>query len=244
MSNKKGFVFSRKDPAAADKILSVKPKWYYNWNAIQIEGISSSIPFVPMVWSASAITGQDGDVMKSLYSIDSSQPLLGFNEPDNQKQSNMTVSEALDLWKLLESTSRRLGSPATATNASKDGSWFEQFMSANPKVDFIAIHWYAPPNPSSLLNTVDTLHKKYELPIWITEFAVADWNVQSQHTSKYTDVQVAEFMRTVIPQLDARDYVEKYSWKTRTLSDPNMGFSSIFKDDGSLTVLGEYYSTL
>jgi hypothetical protein len=37
--------------------------------------------------------------------------------------------------------------------------------------------------------------------------------------------------------------VERYCWKTRTLSDPNMGSSSLFNDDGSLTDLGVLYKS-
>ena len=41
----------------------------------------------------------------------------------------------------------------------------------NYRVDFIAIHWYAPPNADSFLKLIDDLYNMYQLPIWITEFA-------------------------------------------------------------------------
>jgi len=44
--------------------------------------------------------------------------------------------------------------------------------------------------------------------------------------------------------LDARSYVERYSWKTRSTEDPHMGTSAIFNDDGSLTALGQIYSNI
>jgi hypothetical protein len=235
MSPKKGFVYSLKDATAATKIASLNVSWYYNWNYAPTAGVDPSIPHTPMSWSDTTATNPT--IMQSLKG-DSSHALLGFNEPDGAAQANMTVQQALALWPTLVATGRRLGSPATAGNATVAGSWFDQFMQANPKVDFIAIHWYAGPNPAALLNIVDTLHAKYNLPIWITEFAVADWKTPN----KYTQDQVIEFMKEIIPQLESRSHVERYSWKTRTLEDPNMGSSSIFNDDGTLTALGHVYA--
>lgn len=237
-SQKKGFVYSIKDATAPTKIQSLNVAWYYNWNYAPTPGMPASIPWTPMSWSNT--TASNASIMSTL-SGDSSHCILGFNEPDSAQQSNMTVQQAIQLWPTLVATGRRIGSPATAGNATTAGSWFDQFMQSNPKpkVDFIAIHWYAAPNASSLLNIVDTLHTKYNVPIWITEFAVADWKTPN----KYTTDQVIAFMKEVIPELESRPHVERYSWKTRTLSDPNMGSSSIFNDDGTLTALGQLYAT-
>lgn len=235
-SNKKGFVYSQKDVTAKDKILSLNPSWYYTWGYNTINELD--LPFIPMVWSDT--TANNSTIMNTFYiNENNSECLLGFNEPDRKDQSNISVDDAILLWKKLENTGRRLGSPATASNASKDGSWFDNFMKLNPKVDFICIHWYAGPNPLSLLNSIDTLYTKYKKPIWITEFAVADWTTPN----KYTQEQVINFMNIIIPELEKRNYVERYSWKTRTLSDPNMGSSSLFNNDGSLTILGELYKS-
>ena len=43
--------------------------------------------------------------------------LLGFNEPDQPDQANMTVQQALDLWPHLMATGMRLGSPSTAVES-------------------------------------------------------------------------------------------------------------------------------
>jgi hypothetical protein len=235
LSQKKGFVYPRNDPTAAAKTAALKVAWYYNWDHVATPGMPTTIPYTPMSWSQTTVNNPD--VMGALTIEDSTQMILGFNEPDSPKQSNMTVQLAAQLWPNIVKTGRRIGSPATAGNATTAGGWFDQFMQTTPKVHFIAIHWYAGPNPDSLLHIVDTLHAKYNLPIWITEFAVADWNTPN----KYTMDDVVTFMKAVIPELEQRSYVERYCWKTRTLSDPNMGFSSIFKDDGSLTALGQVY---
>ncbi len=58
--------------------------------------------------------------------------LLGFNEPDNAGQSNMTVSQALSLWPRLMATKMTLGSPAVASGAATKGGWLDQFTVTFP----------------------------------------------------------------------------------------------------------------
>lgn len=50
-------------------------------------------------------------------------------------------------------------------------------------------------------------------------------------------------MKEACAGLDSRDFVEKYTWKSRTNDDLKMGTSTIWNDDGSLTELGQIYST-
>jgi hypothetical protein len=237
---KKGFVYSGKDLTLQNKLKQLNVSWYYTWNPDA--PADSTLPFTPMVWSTKHLP--KANIPLETPGVDNN--LLCINEPDMQSQANMTVEDVVAIWSQFEATGRRLGSPATASNASRDGSWFANFMTAASmgglKVDFIAIHWYAPPNPTSLLGLVDTLYQKYKLPIWITEFAVADWKATSVATNRYTQDQVIAFMRQVLPELDKRPYVEKYAWKTRSTSDMYMWSSAIFNDDGSLTQVGECYA--
>jgi hypothetical protein len=167
---------------------------------------------------------------------------LGFNEPDGVAQSNLTPQQAFNLWPKLEGLASRLGSPAIAGNASKPGSWLETFCNFNPKFDFVCVHWYAPPNVDSFLKQIDAIYAKYQKPIWVTEFAVADW--AGKHPGGYDVNLVQEFMKGACAGLEARDFVERYTWKTRTLSDTNLGTSSLFNDDGTLTALGTIYAAL
>jgi hypothetical protein len=226
--SKKGFVYSWRDPTAAAKTNALNADWYYNWGPSPTPGVDK--PFIPMIWGT-----------KNLAQLPhvKGEMILGFNEPDRVDQSNIDFSSAIKYWSQFTTTGKRLGSPATASNPAKSG-WHQDFMgSRGVDVDFICVHWYAQPNPHSLLGMLHDLYVQYKKPIWITEFAVADWSGEKMASED----EVVDFMEKILPALDDLEYVERYSWKTRTTSDVNMGTSALFNDDGSLTRLGQVYAT-
>jgi hypothetical protein len=235
MSSKKGCVIGTSDPHIVTKIQSVKPTWYYTWDVSPVPGLES-FPFVPMVWGANSISKLGGARSTPAPVV------LGFNEPDGSAQSNLTPSRALTLWSQVTNLGTKIGSPATAGNPTTTGSWLEQFMDAFPQVDFVCVHWYAPPNSASFLKEIDAIHAKYNKPIWVTEFAVADWS--GKFPGGFAPNLVQEFMKEACAGLDARPFVEKYTWKTRTHEDTHMGTSALFNDDGSLTSLGQVYASI
>lgn len=228
---KKGAVLSSTDTKIATKIRSLNPNWYYTWGTTAVLGLED-LSFTPMCWGINSVSKIGGPV----------PVLLGFNEPDGAAQSNLTPQQAFNLWPKLEGLGSRLGSPAIAGNASKAGSWLETFSNFNPKFDFVCVHWYAPPNVDSFLKQIDAIYAKYQKPIWVTEFAVADWT--GKYAGGYEVSLVETFMKGACAGLESRDFVERYTWKTRTLSDVNLGTSSLFNDDGTLTALGTIYAAL
>lgn len=230
-SLKKGAVLSSTDPRIVPKIKSLAPKWYYTWGPTAVLGLED-VPFTPMAW------GSHGAPRAGT----SAPVLLGYNEPDRTDQSNISVAEALNLWPLMMAPGRRLGSPATSTNPAKLGSWLDLFMAGGPQVDFVCVHWYAPPNVNAFLNQIDAIWAKYKKPIWVTEFAVADW--AGKYPGGYDVNLVQEFMKGACAGLDMRDYVERYTWKTRSASDACLGTSALFNDDGTLTDLGVMYKAI
>jgi hypothetical protein len=133
--------------------------------------------------------------------------------------------------------------PGVPNNVLLDpGIWLDNFLiqisRLTPKPnfpDFIAIHWYGPPNSASFLNYLTSVNKKYNLPLWITEYSCADWgctfaNGQNVHTagidwSYPTDANIstnatAVFMRQTVAGMEAMPFVERYSWKERYLLVP------------------------
>jgi hypothetical protein len=110
--------------------------------------------------------------------------------------------------------------------------------------DFIAVHWYGPPdNPGKFLDLMTAINTKYNLNIWITEFAVANWNATYPSTNAASTPYdyptaanigtnlTAIFMQNVIQGfidstgvthkgLNDLPFIERFSWKNRPLLIP------------------------
>ncbi len=240
----KGAAHGGDDALALRQIRSLNANWYYSWGSAYT--VTTNPAFVPMVWSANALLRKDalGDVARQLPQT-RTKHLLAFNEPDHPGQASMSVDEAIRLWPHLQSTGLRLGSPATVGVRSP---WLDHFMArareANLRIDFMTMHHYGPPNPESFLARVWYLHHRYGRPVWVTEFAVADWQATPARPSRYTTRETAHFMQAAVAGMRVMPFVERFAWKTREPSDPVMGPSALYQTNGGLTSLGRLYASL
>lgn len=240
----KGFGHGGKDALALQQIKSLKLDWHYTWGSHPT--VTTTPPFIPMVKSARTMLEQDAlGYVKRQLSVTKTKHLLGFNEPDVKAQANMTVDQAISLWPKLQATGLRLGSPACKNPASP---WLADFMAKAKRkglrVDFVTTHVYAWPNADDFLNKITMLHEKYGKPIWVTEYAVADWNATSSNPCRYSRAQTEDFMRATVAGLRAMPFVERFAWKTRSAKDIKMGCSALFHTNGSLTSTGKLYASL
>jgi hypothetical protein len=204
--------------------------WYYDWlpsQPCEKEG------YVPMIWSDWFIT----DGMEEIYLeplIGSSyDALLGFNEPDNAWQANMTVDRAIELWPLLESTGLRLGSPAPMQGGSW---WLRSFLSKAKakgyRVDFLALHWYGDCSNTSGLETFIESYQDLNMPIWITEFSCYEDSAEVNEA----------FMAMAIPVLESHPEVERFAWfANRTVEAAYTG-TPLVDSAGTITPLGQIYA--
>jgi hypothetical protein len=202
---------------------SLGVSWYYSWGPTT--GITTTKTFVPMCFS-----------LNTLPRLTTYTTLLGYNEPDNTSQSNISVSSALSNWPTLVSKSTKLGSPAMAGNPLTSGSWLQQFMVTNPKVDFICIHWYKGVNSTLFINDMKAIIAKWKKPIWITEFAPQTVSSSTSSPNKYTQAQVNAFITAVVKWMESEPMVEKYAWH-----NSKTGTSAIFTTSGQLTPTGIVY---
>jgi hypothetical protein len=239
----KGVSHAGTDALALKQIRNLNVAWYYSWGSKYT--VTTSPGFVPMIRSAKAMDqGAIGNATSQL-ALTKAKNLLGFNEPDVTAQANMTVDQALRLWPQLQATGMRLGSPATAKPSSL---WLEEFMAKAKnkglRVDFVTMHCYAWPNAEDFLNKVSELHEKYGKPVWVTEYAVADWSASSTKPSRYSRTQIQDFMRASVAGMREMPFVERFAWKTRPIGDPVMGASALYSADGTLTSTGRLYASL
>lgn len=225
------------------RLASLNVAWFYTWRA-QIPGkFSAEIEFVPMIWGEGAAGEETIAALKTGKQAGQHQNLLGFNEPDAKEHCNLLAEDAARLWPRLDSTGLRLGSPATVA---ANHTWLTNFVSyvekENGRVDFIAVHWYGGANPEKFLKYLEEIHQRYHRPIWITEFAVADWNAKKRGFNRFTPEQAMSFMKAVIPVLERLDYVERYAWFSRATENLNLDPSTLFDSEGALTPLGRVYA--
>jgi hypothetical protein len=200
---------------ASQALAACRVSWYYTWSASHA-GIASppDAQFIPMIWGAGDVNAATLSEVKSEGHI-----LLGFNEPDASTQSNMTVAQALSLWPQLMATGMTLGSPAVALNAPTPGGWLDRFMTGAAargyRVNFIALHWYGTdfataPAVAQLKSYLQATYDRYHLPIWLTEFALANFHIATP--SFGTPSQQAAFLTAATSMLDSLPYVQRYAW--------------------------------
>jgi Glycosyl hydrolase catalytic core len=201
-------------PGVDEALKQSAATWYYTWSTNH-SGLSTppGVDFVPMVWGPANVTPAALEQAR-----DSGPVLLGFNEPDEPTQANMTVEQALDLWPELMTTGLTLGSPAVATQAATPGGWLDRFMagaaSRGYRVDFIAVHWYGAEFATAqavdrLRSYLTAVHDRYHKPVWLTEFALVDFPGGYRYPGP--DVQAA-FLRAAAPMLADLDFVQRYAW--------------------------------
>ena len=201
-------------PGVSSALAQSGASWYYTWST-QHQGISTPAKgeFVPMIWGPASVTPS------ALAQAEAEGPyLLGFNEPDNGGQSNMSVDQALDLWPQLMKAGRILGSPAVAANGAVPGGWLDRFMAGaaakHYRVDFITLHWYGgdfntPAAVDQLKSYLKAVHDRYHKPIWLTEYALIDFS----HGTRYASPQQeAAFVTASAGMLAGLPYLQRYAW--------------------------------
>lgn len=219
-------------------------KWYYNW---QPDGLWNNSPlanpgatYVPMIWDETYVN-EANFAAASTWDVG---VLLGFNEPDITTQANMSVADAIDLWPQLQATGLRLGSPATAGDPLKSGSWLESFMKAAGSkgytVDFICVHYYAKSTDVGAFKTwLEAVYAKYQRPIWVTEWALLDWSGKV----KFSVDQCATFFRAATQMMDDLNFVERQAWFSSYAYD-NRFHTELVTPDGDLTAIGNVAASL
>jgi putative glycosyl hydrolase/thaumatin family protein len=215
-SGRKGISLNPVD-GASQALADSKASWYFDWDAVpgpvtKPEGVE----FVPMIWGeGSIVDAKLGQADK--YGTE----LLGFNEPDNPGQSNLTVDRALTLWGWLGITHMRLGAPAVSHDADVPGGWLDRFMQGVqqrdlPPVDFIPLHWYGgdfgPDATNQLRDYLQRVWDRYHKPIWLTEYGLTDF---SSGAPRYpSEQQQVDFIKSSTQMLDSLPFVERYAWFT------------------------------
>lgn len=243
--NKKGFCLN-KEMARYINADDWGVSWYYNWSITKHNYTSfQNLQFVPMMWTTAPTDKDEIAVLPKLgYKY-----VLAFNEPDLEEQSNISVEDAVEGMKAFMNQGILVGAPATALCPPWSDEWFVPFMEQMEKedmdVDFIPIHhywnWWDEDGVQAFLDLVDETWEMYHKPIWITEFAISGVPSRTEQMRQ----SVIDYMSGVIPELDQREYVERYAWFSFSPSDYKNGGSALFeRTTGEITDLGALYQKL
>ena len=242
---KKGIAAEKFGPA---NISAANASWYYNWRSTPNPGTvppgSETPEYVPMISRASDINDKNIDKLKAGYANGTYKYLLGFNEPDQSGQANMTVDQVIAVWPRLMETGLILGSPAPAWT----GAWIDDFMTKaaanNLRVDFLCLHFYRSPNATGVLDELrkylSDAYNKYKKPIWLTEFGAPDCSVLQWcgNAPALNQAQASDYTQKVIAMLDSLPFVERYAWFVDASTTPGFKYSVIFNPDSSLSPTG------
>lgn len=215
--------------------------WYYTWGANEPTDAPAGVEFVPMEWGYYG--GDNTAWLDSMMAQPGVKNFLAFNEPDHPDQANLSVPDALTGYQYLSNLGIPIGSPACADD---NDQWFSDFMAGaaadNYRMDFIAVHCYIR-DPNAFLSYIDNLHSRYwQHPLWITEFAPADWS----GTNPVSVAEAENFMRVVVPALNSRWYVARYAWYTGVNpgSTATLSSAGLINPDGSLSDMGLLYGRM
>lgn len=198
--------------------------------------------FTPMVWGTA-----DMEDVRTPGFFGSEDTLLTFNEPDNRDQANLSVGQALAYWPELMATGMRLGSPAATTAQTLGtGSWLGSFMSQAEakgyRVDFVAVHYYSTdPSVAAFRDFLEKVHEAYDRPIWVTEWALADWG----NPDRYSVEQQRAFFEAATLMLDELPFVERHSWFGMYDGMDSWNINTALVDAaGNLTAVGKTFAEL
>lgn len=244
--------------------------WGYNWGIQpRYDTTQANFEFVPMIWSANTGGNNLANQINAVLNLEDEfgieiSHVLGFNEPELSTQANMSVQQALDAWDVMtnafESTDLKMVSPAVSGNGGLQ-NWLYPFMDevesrnadGNPgndlQVDAIAYHFYTVAfNPQAeankVLEQIDEIWSRYQRPIWLTEFAGTSFSLDNPvHSIEERTAFNKAFLEILIPEFEARPYLERYAWwQFGALGQPYSALSTVSEGVFTPTSIGEVYS--
>jgi hypothetical protein len=223
-TSKKGFGGNQ------ERSQSLATQWRYDWSA---GGKSTlDIEYVPMRHN------RYWDAFQKINQLENVTAVLGFNEPMQKDQANMTVEQCLELWPKLMESGLRIGSIAP-TDGGRSLNYLYEFIdkadARGLRVDFVAVHCYhGNKNPKKWVEWLKKIHLRTGRPIWVTEFNNGARWVKNHDPSLQEN---AKHIKGLIRAMDAAPFVERYA--IFNLGDKNHN-RQLFKEK-TLTPAGEMY---
>lgn len=195
-TGKKGFAGGRQETEVLGGY------WHYDWGA----GGESSLDteYVPMRHNA------HWDAFEKINAKHNVTHLLGFNEPMQKDQANMSMHQCLEMWPKLQASGLRLGSPCP-TDGTVD--WLYKFCDEADKrglrVDFVAVHYYRGGlSTEQVIGWLKAIHERTGRPLWVTEWNNgAPWVQGHNPTLEENARKVYEYSKA----MNEQPWIERYA---------------------------------
>ena len=253
-------VQSRKRGICANKLgdadftaLAPGVSWWYNWyfepSSKPPAGVN--IDFLPMAW------GDNPKYLAGLekYLSEGNKPkhILGINEPNLKGQAFITPEETAKLYARIKTVAdahgiNLIGPNLSLGSAAKDSitaddplenkqityTFMNPFIKAflhfadKTPVPSLGVHSYG--NISELRWLVGMMHKEFNRPVWVTEFA--QWKTANAAAAK-------EYLVEATDLLESSPNIDGYAW-FKERSD-NKSISLFEAEPGKLSELGQAY---
>ncbi|RPD61934.1 hypothetical protein L226DRAFT_545905 [Lentinus tigrinus ALCF2SS1-7] len=178
----------------------------YDWGVDKPDGADAlGYDYWPMLWGGSSdkISAFEKAMAKDKFGT----IVLGFNEPNEEGQSNMDPETAASLWKqhIEPQVAKGYKTCSPAMSSRPNGKqWMADFMKAcdGCTVDYQCVHWYDI-GFDTLKTYLTDYHNQLGLPILLTEFADQNFNGGAQASSS----EIFQFMGQALEFIDNTDWI-------------------------------------
>lgn len=226
--------------------------WWYNWHYKDTQNApaEAKMEFLPMAWGDRK---EDLAGLKTFLATNKPSVVLAINEPNLKDQAFIPPEQTARLYKDIKAIAdakgvpvvgphMALGSPEGGSITAEDPiekkkvtyTFMNPFLKAffhymgDTEVPAVAAHSYG--NFGELKWMTEMMHKEYDRPVWVTEFA--DWHAKNEEAEIDYLIQSVDFF-------ERTPYVAGYAWfKERVGGNQKL---SLLGKSGELTPLGEAY---
>ncbi|MDD4637523.1 MAG: glycosyl hydrolase, partial [Bacteroidales bacterium] len=215
---------------SADNHEKLKISWFYTW------GPSSSLRSLNKDFTAMVTGKSDWFPYGDVNNQTGINHVLGYNEPDQTNQADMSMQEMINGWPSMMASGLRVGSPAYASIGNGLYTFIRECEHRNYRIDFVALHaYFGGWERSNWTSYFSDAYTNTRRPLWTTE-----WNNGANWTTEggsKTEAEQKKDITYILDAMESTDYFERYSiynwvedWR-RVIRD----------NDGSLTPAGEVY---
>lgn len=210
--SKKGLSFT--DPSVLTPWAGKGVGWTYNWWTTR-GNVPKEMDYFPMMWCPTKLSVKAWEDAANTAISQGSTRILGFNEPDQTGQCDITYQAAAEGHMAYMNQFKgkaKIGSPAVTNGGGQMGlTYQENFLNAcngNCSIDFLNMHWYgnkqnAVYNFQLQVNKTIALGEKFGInEVYVTEFGMNDGTAQDK----------ADFLNQVLPWMDGMAKVGGYAY--------------------------------